>query len=101
MPTAPETDQLVRVRERRYVVTDVPRSKLAAEPLAPNLEPQHLVTLASVEDDGHIAMAVLVSGATLPSTAARHLERLISEGFFRIVPPQARSTSYDRADPCH
>ncbi|MBI5168203.1 MAG: DEAD/DEAH box helicase [Candidatus Eisenbacteria bacterium] len=53
MSSAPETGQIVRVRERRYVVTDVRRSELAPDPLQPQLEPQHLVALASVEDDAH------------------------------------------------
>lgn len=48
----PEVGQLVDVRYRRFLVTDVTRSALPADPLA--LRPSaahHLVTLASVEDD--------------------------------------------------
>jgi superfamily II DNA/RNA helicase len=48
----PEQGQLVTVRQRRYVVTDVARSTLPERPLrsSPN-GAQHLVSLASVEDD--------------------------------------------------
>lgn len=53
MTSAPETGQLVRVRERRFVVTDVRRSELMVDAMHPNAEPQHLVALASVEDDAH------------------------------------------------
>jgi hypothetical protein len=42
----PEQGQLVDVRQRRYVVTDV-----EASTLRPARPPQHLVTLSSVEDD--------------------------------------------------
>jgi SNF2 family DNA or RNA helicase len=43
---------LVDVRQRRYVVTDVVRSTLPGDPLrAPGHGLQHLVSLASVEDD--------------------------------------------------
>lgn len=48
----PEQGQLVDVRQRRWVVTDVARSALPPDPLRrPVLEAQHLVSLASVEDD--------------------------------------------------
>jgi superfamily II DNA or RNA helicase len=47
----PEQGQLVEVRQRRYVVTDVVGSTLPTSPLSDNGKPQHLVTLASVEDD--------------------------------------------------
>ena len=48
----PEQGQLVDVRGRRYAVTDVEKSTLAPSILATNgWEPQHLVSLASVEDD--------------------------------------------------
>jgi SNF2 family DNA or RNA helicase len=50
-PPLPEQGQLVDVRQRRWVVTDVAQSKLPASPLRPLHKPQHLVTLASVEDD--------------------------------------------------
>ena len=50
--TAPEQGQLVTVRQRQYVVTDVARSVLEPGPLRPpGHGPQHLVTLASIEDD--------------------------------------------------
>src|SRR6516162_3898374 len=48
----PEQGQLVDVRQRRYVVTEVEASTLPASPLKPAEPPQHLVTLTSVEDDG-------------------------------------------------
>jgi hypothetical protein len=43
----------VRVRERRYVVTNVRASELALDARCPLDEPQHVVDLASVEDDGY------------------------------------------------
>ncbi|MGB0389482.1 MAG: helicase, partial [Ardenticatenaceae bacterium] len=46
MVGVPEQGQLARVRSRHYVVTQVERSSLAF-----SSEPQHLVTLRSVEDD--------------------------------------------------
>jgi len=52
VPAPPEQGQLVDVRQRRYVVTDVVRSALPGDPLrAPGYGLQHLVSLASVEDD--------------------------------------------------
>lgn len=49
----PETGQLVNVRQRRYVVTDVARSTLPEDPLRPRTgQAQHLVALNSVDDDG-------------------------------------------------
>src|SRR5207248_1661119 len=50
-PPLPEQGQLVDVRQRRYVVTEVEASTLPASLLRPARPPQHLVTLASVEDD--------------------------------------------------
>lgn len=47
--TVPEQGQLVEVRRQRYVVLDVRRSTL---PVELGVSPQHLVDLASVEDDG-------------------------------------------------
>lgn len=47
----PEQGQLVEVRQRRYVVTDVARSTLPASLLVGDGKPQYLVTLTSVEDD--------------------------------------------------
>ena len=44
---APEVGQLVRVRDRHWVVTNVVASSLAAT----GCEPSHLVELSSVEDD--------------------------------------------------
>jgi superfamily II DNA or RNA helicase len=48
----PEQGQIVEVRQRRYVVADVARSTLSHSPLDPAfMSVQHLVNLASVEDD--------------------------------------------------
>lgn len=58
MPTTaatalPEQGQLVEVRRRRFVVTEVQRSSLPPDPLQPGQsEPQHVVRLSSVEDEG-------------------------------------------------
>ncbi|MGO9113490.1 MAG: hypothetical protein ACLP9L_30025 [Thermoguttaceae bacterium] len=47
-----EQGQLVTVRQRQYVVSEVAKSTLPAAPLQPlDGHGQHLVTLASVEDD--------------------------------------------------
>src|SRR5688500_6355051 len=49
---APDQGQLVDVRQRRYIVADVAKSTLPADPLQNgNSAPQHLITLSSVEDD--------------------------------------------------
>ena len=51
-PTIPEVGQLVDIRRRRFVVTDVVQSTLPVDPLAlRQATPHHLVTLTSVEDD--------------------------------------------------
>ena len=48
----PEQGQLVTVRQRRYVVTDVAKSTLPDRPLKVSGNGgQHLVSLSSVEDD--------------------------------------------------
>src|SRR6266540_3611749 len=48
----PEIGQLVQVRDRHWVVANVERSTQAPDVLAARSEiPQHLLTLASVEDD--------------------------------------------------
>src|SRR5687768_10483044 len=53
MLSIPEQGQLVDVRQRRFVVTDVRRAALPEDTLRqPAPPPQHLVTLSSVEDDG-------------------------------------------------
>ena len=46
--SVPEQGQLAVVRQRRYVVTDVRRGATSAQPVE---RPQHLVSLASIEDD--------------------------------------------------
>ena len=49
----PEQGQMVSVRSRNWMVTDVLASTLPPDRLQAGLEPpQHLVTLSSVEDDG-------------------------------------------------
>jgi SNF2 family DNA or RNA helicase len=49
----PEQGQLVTVRQRQWVVSEVAKSALPESPLqAVNGHGQHLVTLSSVEDDG-------------------------------------------------
>src|SRR5258707_554392 len=51
--TIPEQGQLVNVRSRQWVVNDVCPSTLPTFVLKPTFSgPQHLLTLASVEDDG-------------------------------------------------
>lgn len=48
----PEQGQIVTVRQRRFVVTDVQKSTLPLDPLIPSLNGgQHLVSLNSIEDD--------------------------------------------------
>ena len=48
----PEQGQLVTVRQRRYVVTEIAKSTLPNRPLEVSANgAQHLITLASVEDD--------------------------------------------------
>ena len=48
----PAQGQLVEVRQRRYVVSEVRQSSLPPDPLRPHdPTPQHCVTLSSVEDD--------------------------------------------------
>ena len=49
----PEQGQMVSVRSRTWMVTDVSASTLPPERLQAGLEPpQHLISLSSVEDDG-------------------------------------------------
>lgn len=52
----PEQGQLVNVRQRRYVVTEVRKSELPSNPLLLSnlgtLASQHLVSLSSIDDDG-------------------------------------------------
>ncbi|RME96981.1 MAG: helicase, partial [Chloroflexi bacterium] len=48
----PEPGQLVEIRRRQFVVTDVERSSLPVESLSHGIEPhQHLISLSSIEDD--------------------------------------------------
>src|ERR1700682_6103356 len=49
----PEQGQLVSVRSRNWMVTEVSASTLPPDRLQSGLEsPQHLLTLSSIEDDG-------------------------------------------------
>jgi hypothetical protein len=49
----PEQGQMVSVRSRNWMVTDISTCTLPPERLQTGLEsPQHLITLSSVEDDG-------------------------------------------------
>lgn len=48
----PELNQLVRVRGRHWVVSDIRRSSLESDPLTIHGGVQNLVELSSVEDDG-------------------------------------------------
>jgi len=51
--STPEQGQLVSVRSRQWIVNDVRASTLSPPALKPTFHgPQHLLTLASVEDDG-------------------------------------------------
>lgn len=51
--TIPEQGQLVRVRQRQYVVMDVRQTMLLSNPLLSGTTPvQNLVQLSSIEDDG-------------------------------------------------
>jgi SNF2 family DNA or RNA helicase len=51
-PSPPEQGQLVNVRQRQYVVTEVAKSTLPTNPLRPaDNGAQHLVSLSSIEDD--------------------------------------------------
>ena len=52
LSTAPEQGQLVNIRQRRFVVSEVAKSALPNLPLqSVSAKQQHLVTLSSVEDD--------------------------------------------------
>ncbi len=49
----PEQGQLVNVRSRQYVVSDVRNTSLPNNPMSgEGLKNQHLVKLSSVDDDG-------------------------------------------------
>jgi len=52
LTTAPEQGQLVNIRQRRFVVSEVAQSALPQLPLQSfSIHQQHLITLSSVEDD--------------------------------------------------
>jgi transcriptional regulator with XRE-family HTH domain len=74
----PEQGQLVNVRQRQYVVTEVAKSTLPASPLRPaDNGAQHLVSFSSVEDDAlgeraemhKLTVAKLEQGIREPSWA--------------------------------
>src|SRR5260370_644159 len=51
-PSPPEQGQLVNVRQRQFVVSEVNKSTLAQSSLSSLTgQAQHLITLASIEDD--------------------------------------------------
>ncbi len=47
----PEQGQIVTLRQRRYLVTDIAKSTLPPQPLVKRLTAQHLVTLTALDDD--------------------------------------------------
>jgi len=48
----PEIGQIVTVRQRRYVVSDIQQSTIPLEVLSKNGDkPQHMISLSSIEDD--------------------------------------------------
>jgi len=47
----PEQGQIVTIRQRRYVVTDILGSTLPPGVLLSQVKPQHLITLNAIEDD--------------------------------------------------
>ena len=53
LPTQiPEPGQLVEIRQRHFVVTNIRKSGLPIDPLSTGIDrPQHLISLSSVEDD--------------------------------------------------
>lgn len=53
LPEAPEPGQLVRVRDRLWVVGERSRSTQPPDPVSQDQPPQHLLSLVSVEDDAH------------------------------------------------
>ena len=52
LTTIPEIGQIVTVRQRQYVVSEIQRSAIPSEILSSNADnPQHLISLSSIEDD--------------------------------------------------
>lgn len=47
----PQQGQLVQVRERRWIVSEIEADELSGDPLRPAEKRQHLVTLRCVDDD--------------------------------------------------
>ncbi len=80
----PELGQLVVLRDRHWVVADIARSGLPDEVGASSVDPQHLLTLSSVEDDGlgeeirviwEIEVgARILETATLPTPVGRNFD---------------------------
>src|SRR2546426_465972 len=74
--TPPEQGQLVRVRQRQWVVSGVTKSTLPLTPLhALNGHSQHLVTLSSIEDDG--LGKTIEAGMTILELILRHRARRV------------------------
>jgi superfamily II DNA or RNA helicase len=80
----PETGQLVLCRDRHWIVSDVQASQLGADQPTATDDRQHLVTMASVEDDGLGDTtsviwelepgATALETATLPEPRAGHFD---------------------------
>src|SRR5437868_562996 len=71
----PELGQLVLLRDRHWVVGDIARSGLPADGSAGEAEPQHLLTLSSVEDDG--LGEALEAGLVVQELLLRHRARTV------------------------
>jgi hypothetical protein len=67
LKNVPEQGQLVEVRQRQFVVTAVERNTLLPDTLPNGLEQhQHLISLASVEDDAlGLTAPTIMSGPKL------------------------------------
>jgi hypothetical protein len=90
----PEQGQLVEVRQRRYVVTDVRQSTLPPDPLKlHDPTPQHRVVLASVEDDAlgeelQVIWEIEPGASTAQARYADPSPRLFSVAVTFLVPEQ-------------
>lgn len=78
---APEVGQLVRVRDRHWVVSDVVASTLDGD------RPQHLIELTSVEDDG-LGDELTVIWEIEPGTAILETATLPRPQFDRFDDPE-------------
>jgi hypothetical protein len=59
----PEQGQIVTIRQRCYVVTDILGSTLPPGLLLSQVKPQHLVTLNAIEDDALGESLRVISGS--------------------------------------